>query len=53
VFVQPRRRDPRGGPKNDAIAPTPGFTPAQYEKLALLYVRTAVSDFVGALPAGR
>ena len=88
-LVQPRRRDPRGGPKNDAIAPMPGFTPAQYEKLALLYVvasvragrwlvpafhatldegisdahddpqhfdlaqfGTAVSDFVGALPAG-
>jgi hypothetical protein len=36
--VQPRRRDPRGGPKNDAVAPEPGFTPAQYDRLALLYI---------------
>jgi hypothetical protein len=31
--VQPRRSDPRGGPKNDAVAPKPGFTAAQYERL--------------------
>jgi hypothetical protein len=36
--IQPRRRDPAGGPRNDAIAPAPGFTQAQYDRLALLYV---------------
>lgn len=36
-LLQPRRRDPAGGLKNDALAPTPGFTQAQYDKLALLY----------------
>jgi hypothetical protein len=33
--IQPRRRDPSGGPKNDAIAPNPGFTQEQYDRLAL------------------
>lgn len=50
-LVQPRRRDPRGGPKNDAIAPTPGFTPAQYEKLALLYVVASVRAGLWLVPA--
>lgn len=37
--VQPRRRNPKSkNPKNDQFAPQPGFTDAQYEKLALLYV---------------
>lgn len=36
--VQPRRRDASGGPMNDAIAPQPGLTPAQYDTLAHLYV---------------
>ena len=36
--VQPRRADPAGAPGNDRIAPLPGFTKAQYETLALLYV---------------
>jgi hypothetical protein len=36
--IQPRRREPSGGPKNDAIAPIPGLSPAQYDSLALLYV---------------
>jgi hypothetical protein len=36
-LVQPRRRDPDGGRRNDAIAPLPGFSRAQYDKLALLY----------------
>jgi hypothetical protein len=36
--VQPRRRDPRDGPRNDAVAPEPGFTAAQYDRLALLYL---------------
>ena len=37
-FIQPRRRDPSGGPKNDAVAPTPGFTQEQYDRVALFYV---------------
>jgi hypothetical protein len=35
-LVQPRISDP--GKNNDAVAPVPGFTPAQYDRLALLYV---------------
>ncbi len=34
-FVQPRRSDAGG---IEALAPNPGFTPAQYETLAILYV---------------
>ena len=41
-LLQPRRRDPAGGPKNDALAPQPGFTPAQYDALALLYTAASV-----------
>ncbi len=38
-LVQPRRRDPADkNPKNDLIAPVPGFTDAQYARLALLYL---------------
>jgi hypothetical protein len=37
-LVQPRRRSPGGPPQNDLIAPVPGFTQRQYERLALLYV---------------
>lgn len=40
--VQPRRRDPAGGARNDAIAPEPGFSAKQYERLALLYVAASV-----------
>lgn len=40
--VQPRRRDPVGGATNDAIAPVPGFSDAQYRSLALLYVVSSV-----------
>jgi hypothetical protein len=36
-LVQPRRRDPAGGLLNDAIAPSPGFSQAQYDALALYY----------------
>lgn len=45
-LVQPRRRDPAGGPRNDAIAPVPGFSLAQYDTLALLYA-------AGSLRAGQ
>jgi hypothetical protein len=38
---QPRRQDP-GLPRNDTIAPQPGFGEAQYDTLALLYVVASV-----------
>lgn len=51
-LVQPRRRDPARQPENnDAIAPSPGFTEAQYEKLALLYVAASVRRGSWLIPA--
>lgn len=43
-LVQPRRYDPAfpQSPKNDRIAPVPGFTARQYERLALLYAAASV-----------
>lgn len=41
-LVQPRRRDPAAGADNDAIAPMPGFTQAQLDRLALVYVAASV-----------
>ncbi len=41
-LVQPRRRAPGGSVGNDAIAPTPGFTEAQLDRLALVYVAASV-----------
>lgn len=41
-LIQPRRRDPNGGAKNDAIAPVPGFSKSQYARLAQLYVIASV-----------
>lgn len=59
-LLQPRRRDPKGGPKNDAIAPIPGFTAVQYERLAQLYAvasvragRWLVPAFHAAIDEGR
>lgn len=49
-LVQPRRRDPQGGPHNDAIAPGPGFTDAQLERLALLYVAASVQHGTWMVP---
>jgi len=51
VHIQPRRRDPAGGPKNDAIAPTPGFSEPQYTRLALLYVVASVRAGTWLIPA--
>ena len=39
-LVQPRLPDP--GKKNDAIAVLPGFTQAQYDRLALVYLAASV-----------
>src|SRR5947207_1543495 len=49
--IQPRRRDPSGGPKNDAVAPNPGFTEEQYNRLALLYVVASSRAGVWMIPA--
>lgn len=49
--VQPRRRDPAGGPRNDAIAPDPGLSPAQYDGLALLYAIASARAGTWLVPA--
>lgn len=41
-LIQPRRRDPKFGRGNDFQAPQPGFTPAQYDALALVYTAASV-----------
>jgi hypothetical protein len=50
-LVQPRRRDVRRGRRDDSIAPVPGFTPAQYRRLALLYVIASVRGGHWLVPA--
>lgn len=50
-LIQPRRREPSGSPTNDAIAPLPGFTGKQYERLALLYVCASVRRGTWLIPA--
>ena len=50
-LLQPRRRDPAGGAKNDALAPLPGFTAIQYERLALLYAAASVRAGKWLIPA--
>lgn len=50
-LIQPRRREPSGSPSNDAIAPIPGFTEAQYESLALLYICASVRRGTWLIPA--
>ncbi|HEV7373319.1 MAG TPA: hypothetical protein VGN95_01260 [Pyrinomonadaceae bacterium] len=50
-LVQPRRTDPKGSPKNDAIAPTQGFTDAQLERLALVYIAASVRRGEWLIPA--
>jgi hypothetical protein len=41
-LIQPRRSDPNGFQGNDAIAPAPGFTQGQYDRLALVYLAASV-----------
>jgi hypothetical protein len=36
---------------NDRVAPRPGFTPAQYDRLALLYVAASVRHGRWLIPA--
>ena len=52
-LVQPRRRDPNRAPleTNDSIAPKPGFSEKQYERLALLYVCASVRRGSWLIPA--
>lgn len=49
-LIQPRRSDPAGPKKNDFLAPEPGFTEAQYDRLALLYVIASVRRGEWLLP---
>jgi hypothetical protein len=50
-LVQPRRRDPNGGARNDAIAPQSGFTDAQLDRLALVYVAASLRKGEWLIPA--
>jgi hypothetical protein len=50
-LVQPRRSDPQGKPNNDNIAPVPGFTDAQLERLALVYIAASVRRGAWLIPA--
>ena len=50
-FAQPRRRDPAGPARNDRVAPTPGFTDAQYAQMALLYAAASARRGDWLIPA--
>jgi hypothetical protein len=50
-MIQPRRSAPGRGRRNDARAPDPAFTPAQYDRLALLYVIASVRAEQWLIPA--
>lgn len=51
-LVQPRRRDKSNpNPNNDLFAPKPGFTDAQYQRLALLYVCASLRRGTWLIPA--
>lgn len=51
-LIQPRRRDKaNSNPNNDLIAPKVGFTDAQYQRLALLYVCASVRRGTWLIPA--
>ena len=50
-LLQPRRRDPSGPPRNDLIAPEPGFTDAQYAQAALLYAAASARRGDWLIPA--
>lgn len=49
--VEPRRRDPKGPPDNGWIAPRPGLTANQYDRLALLYLYASRRAGVWLIPA--
>lgn len=50
-LVQPRRSDPAGNKGNDGIAPLPGFTEPQLDRLALLYIVASVEHGQWMVPA--
>lgn len=51
-LIQPRRRDTKSpNPNNDLIAPFPGFTENQYERLALLYICVSIRRGSWLIPA--
>jgi hypothetical protein len=50
-LMQPRRSDPNGRAGNDALAPNPGFTAAQLDRLALVYVAASVRCGAWLIPA--
>jgi hypothetical protein len=50
-LIQPRRAAPGRGRRNDALAPTPGFSRAQYERLALVYTIASVRAERWLIPA--
>lgn len=49
--VAPRRRDPAIEGWNDAIAPKPGFSKRQYDRLALLYIALSTRAGHWLIPA--
>jgi len=49
-FIQPRRGGP-GHRRNDIVAPTPGLTAAQYDRLALVYTLASVRAGQWLIPA--
>ena len=50
-LIQPRRSAAGRGWRNDAQSPNPGFTAAQYDRLALLYVIASVRAEHWLIPA--
>ena len=51
-LIQPRRALERGyGRRNDFLAPDPGFSPAQYDSLALVYMVASVRAGFWLIPA--
>jgi hypothetical protein len=50
-LVQPRRSQPGRGRGNDALAPTPGFSDIQYDRLALVYTIASVRSGRWLIPA--
>jgi hypothetical protein len=50
-LIQPRRSAPGHGSRNDAQPPSPSFTTAQYDRLALLYTIASVRAGRWLIPA--
>lgn len=50
-LVQPRKRHPKFRGRNDFLAPSPGFPPAQYDALALVYAIASLRAGMWLIPA--